>query len=172
MPIKLNDSFQPLMKRIDYLSIGLYCSLMVCALAYAEEIGSVSTAFKLIGPNHKVVVDAFDDPQVQGVACYVSHAKTGGLKGAFGIATDPSQYSIACRQVAPIKFLSPLPLEQEVFQEGISFIFKRMRVVRIVDTKRNALTYLTYSDKLIDGSPENAITAVAVFDQKIPIKGK
>jgi CreA protein len=154
------------------VKLGLCCSLLFSALAQGEEIGSVDTAFKFLGPNHKVVVEAFDDPQVQGVACYVSRAKTGGVKGAIGIATDPSQYSIACRQVAPIKFLNPLPLEQEVFQEGISFIFKRMRVVRIVDAKRNALTYLTYSDRLINGSPENAITAVAVLDQKIPIKGK
>lgn len=137
--------------------------------ARSEEIGSVNTAFQLIGPDHKVVVEAFDDPSVQGVACYVSMAKTGGVKGALGIAKDPSRYSIACRQVAPIHFAKPLPRQEEVFKESASFIFKHVRVVRIVDSKRNALTYLTYSDKLIDGSPDNAITAVAVLDQSIPV---
>ena len=136
----------------------------------AEEFGSVDTAFILVGPDHKVVVEVFDDPSVAGVSCYVSRAKTGGLKGAVGLAKDPSRFSIACRQVGPIKFTKPLPLQEEVFKESASFIFKQVRVVRIIDPKRNALTYLTYSDKLIDGSPDNAITAVAVLDQKIPLK--
>ena len=30
----------------------------------AEEVGEVSTAFKLLGANHKIVVEAFDDPDV------------------------------------------------------------------------------------------------------------
>lgn len=143
---------------------------LLVAGAHAEEIGSVNTAFQLIGPDHKVVVEAFDDPSVQGVSCYVSMAKTGGVKGALGIAKDPSRYSIACRQIGAIKFAKPLPRQEEVFKESASFIFKHVRVVRIVDPKRNALTYLTYSDKLIDGSPDNAITAVAVLDQAIPIR--
>ncbi len=145
-------------------------SCVAAAAARAEEVGSVDTAFKFIGPDHKVVVEVFDDPQVDGVACYVSRAKTGGIKGAFGLADDPSRFSIACRQVAPIKFRKPLPQQEEVFKESASFIFKHVRVVRIIDVKRNALTYLTYSDRIIEGSPDNAITAVAVLDQKIPIK--
>ena len=138
--------------------------------ALAEEIGSVDTVFKLIGPDHKVVVEAFDDPIVDGVSCYVSRAKTGGIKGAVGLAKDPSRFSIACRQVGPIKFRQALKKQEEVFTESASFIFKKVRVVRIVDERRNALTYLTYSDKIIEGSPDNAITAVAVLDQKIPVK--
>jgi CreA protein len=92
------------------------------------------------------------------------------MAGAFGVAKDPSRFSVACRQVAPIRFTKPLPLQEEVFKEGASFIFKHVRVVRIVDAKRNTLTYLTYSDKVIEGSPDNAITAVAVLDQKIPLR--
>lgn len=138
--------------------------------AVAEVVGSVDTAFKLFGPDHKILVEAFDDPSVQGVACYVSRAKTGGMAGAFGVAKDPSRFSVACRQVAPIRFSKPLPLQEEVFKQGASFIFKHVRVVRIVDAKRNTLTYLTYSDKVIEGSPDNAITAVAVLDQKIPLR--
>ena len=138
--------------------------------ARAEEIGSVDTAFKLLGPDHKIVVEAFDDPSVQGVACYISRAKTGGIAGAVGMAKDPSRFSVACRQVGPIRFAKPLPLQEEVFKQDASFIFKHVRVVRIVDPKRNALTYLTYSDKVIEGSPDNAITAVAVLEQKIPLK--
>jgi CreA protein len=136
----------------------------------AEEIGAVDTAFKLIGPDHKVVVEAFDDPDVEGIACYVSRAKTGGIKGALGVAEDPARFSVACRQVGAIRFAKPLPRQAEVFREGASLVWKHVRVVRIVDAKRNALTYLSYSDRLIDGFPDNAISAVAVLDQKIPLK--
>lgn len=133
-----------------------------CIAAQAEQIGTVDTAFQWIGPDHKIVVDAFDDPLVQGVTCFVSRAKTGGLKGAFGLAEDKAEASIACRQVGPISFTKPLPQSDEVFNERLSILFKKLRIVRMVDKKRNALVYLTYSDKLIDGSPENAVTAVAV----------
>jgi len=148
-------------------------SLLLLALAlpvHAEEIGEVSTTFRLLSPNDKVVVDAFDDPSVAGVACYVSRAKTGGYKGAIGLAKDPSRFSVACRQVGPISFAKPLPKQEEVFKESASFVFKHVRVVRLVDSKRNTLTYVTYSDKLIDGSPDNAVTAVPVSGQKIPLK--
>jgi CreA protein len=138
--------------------------------ATAEEIGSVDTEFKLIGPDHKVVVEAFDDPSVEGIACYVSRAKTGGIKGALGVAEDPARFSVACRQVGPIRFTKPLPRQEQVFREGASLVWKHVRVVRIVDPKRNTLTYLSYSDRLIDGFPDNAITAVAVLDQKIPLR--
>ena len=154
------------MKKLTAILFGI---LTGCT-AGAEEIGSVDTEFVLIGADHKVVVEVFDDPTVQGVSCYVSRAKTGGIKGPLGLANDPSRFSIACRQVGPIKFTQPLPRQEQVFKESASFIFKHVRVVRIVDPKRNALTYLTYSDRVIDGSPDNAVTAVAVLDQKIPLK--
>ena len=128
----------------------------------AEPIGSVDTAFKLIGPDHKIVVDAFDDPKVAGVTCYVSRAKTGGVKGALGLAEDKSDASIACRQVGPVAVKEPLPQQEEVFNERLSLVFKRLRIVRMVDRTRNTLVYLTYSDRLVDGSPQNAVTAVAV----------
>ncbi|PTT90318.1 hypothetical protein DBR42_06155 [Pelomonas sp. HMWF004] len=145
--------------------------LAATAMAQAQPIGSVDTAFKLLGPDHKIVVDAYDDPKVQGVACYVSRAKTGGLKGAIGIAEDKAEASIACRQVGPIQIRQPLPTQEEVFNERISLVFKRLRIVRMVDARRNTLVYLTYSDRLIDGSPKNSITAVPVGrETPIPIK--
>jgi CreA protein len=132
------------------------------ALAHAETVGEVDTVFKLIGPDHKIVVDAWDDPKVGGVTCYVSRAKTGGIKGAVGLAEDKSDASIACRQVGPVSFSKPLPDQEEVFSERQSFLFKKLRVVRMVDKKRNTLIYLTYSDRVIEGSPNNSVTAVPV----------
>ncbi|MEJ2804429.1 CreA family protein [Comamonadaceae bacterium PP-2] len=142
--------------------------LLGAGSAVAEDVGEVSTAFKFLGPNHKVVVEAYDDPLVQGVTCYVSRARTGGIKGAVGLAEDRAEAAIACRQVAPVTFTKPLPTQDEVFSERQSILFKRLRVVRMVDAKRNTLVYLTYSDKLIDGSPTNSVTAVPV-DRATPI---
>ena len=142
--------------------------LALAAAARAEPIGDVDTAFQWIGPDHKIVVEAYDDPKVVGVTCYVSRAKTGGIKGALGIAVDKSEASIACRQVGPISVGQPLPRQEEVFNERLSLLFKRLRIVRMVDRARNTLVYLTYSDRLVDGSPQNAVTAVAV-DRATPI---
>jgi CreA protein len=136
--------------------------------AHAEQIGEVDTVFKFIGPDHKIVVDAYEDPEVQGVTCYVSRAKTGGIKGGLGLAEDKAEASIACRQTGPISFAKPIKRQDEMFSERISLVFKRLRVVRMVDSKRNTLVYLTYSDRVIEGSPQNSVTAVPV-DRATPI---
>ena len=147
----------------------LLCSATLSG-AVAETIGDVSTTFKLLSPNDKVVVDVFDDPLVNGVSCYLSHAKTGGYKGAMGLAEDTSDAAVACRQVGPISFKGKIEKQDEVFTTRSSFLFKHVRVVRMVDVKRNTLVYLVYSDKLIDGSPKNSVTAVPVpLSQPIPL---
>ena len=137
----------------------------------AESIGSVDIVFKFIGPDHKIVVEAYDDPKVQGVTCYLSRSRTGGIKGALGVAEDRSEASIACRQVGPISIPKALPDQEEIFNERISLVFKKLRIVRMVDPKRNALVYLTYSDRLIEGSPQNSVTVVPV-ERSIPIPVK
>ena len=138
------------------------------ACARAESVGEVDTVFKWIGPDHKIVVDAYDDPDVAGVTCYVSRAKTGGIKGGLGLAEDKAEASIACRQTGPISFPKPLRQQDEMFNERISLVFKKLRVVRMVDRPRNTLVYLTYSDRVIEGSPQNSVTAVPV-DRGTPI---
>ena len=146
----------------------LALTLALPALVQAETVGHVDTAFKFIGRNHQVVVEAFDDPSVKGVSCYVSRARTGGLKGTFGLAEDTADASVACRQVGDISFSGPLREQEEVFSQSASILFKKVRIVRMVDPKRNTLVYLVYSDKLIEGSPQNSVTAVPV-PASIPI---
>lgn len=128
----------------------------------AEEIGEVSTVFKLLGANHKIVVEAFDDPKVEGVSCFLSRAKTGGIRGSLGLAEDTSDASIDCRQVGPVKFLDELEAGEQVFRQRTSILFKKLQVVRFYDPKRSALVYLTYSDRVIEGSPKNSVSAVVV----------
>ncbi len=135
--------------------------LAACGQTGAEPIGEVDTVFKLIGPDHKIIVEAYDDPKVSGITCYLSRAKTGGLKGAFGLAEDRAEASIACRQTGPIAFnAGKVEKQEEMFNERISLVFKKLRVIRMVDVKRNALVYLTYSDRVIEGYPQNSVTAV------------
>jgi len=141
------------------------------AAARADAIGEVDTVFQWIGPDHKIVVDAYDDPKVAGVTCYVSRAKTGGIKGGLGLAEDKAEASIACKQVGPIHIDKPLPKQEDMFTERISLVFKKLRVVRMVDPKRNALVYLTYSDRVIEGSPQNSVDVVPVDPAtKIPLR--
>lgn len=134
---------------------------------WAEEIGSVDTVFKLLGPDHKIIVEAFDDPDVTNVTCYLSRAKTGGIKGGLGLAEDTSDAAISCQQVGPItlsdKITGSKGKGSVVFQQRTSLIFKKLQVVRFYDAKRNALVYLTYSDRLVDGSPKNALSAVPIL---------
>jgi CreA protein len=148
-----------------------WACLAVAAVARADPIGEVDTVFQWIGPDHKIVVEAYDDPKVAGVTCYLSRAKTGGIKGGLGLAEDKAEASIACRQVGPIAIAKPLPKQEDMFTERISLVFKKLRVVRMVDVKRNVLVYLTYSDRVIEGSPQNSISVVPVDAAlKIPLR--
>ena len=145
-----------------------YNTLLVATLALpslsvaAEEIGCATTAWKLIGANHRVCVYAYDDPKVPGVTCHVSQARTGGVKGSFGLAEDPSQFSLACRQVGPITLPANLPDEDVVFSENTSLMFKETNIHRFLDKKRNVLVYLAISRKIIEGAPANAISTVPI----------
>ena len=152
------------MRSLPVVILSLLALAAVAVPASAEQIGSVGYRFKWLGPNDKIVVEAFDDPDVPGVTCYVSHARTGGIKGAIGLAEDPGEASIACRQVGPIDEgkLAKLRSPHEVFSERASLIFKTTQVTRFWDSKRHALVYLVYTDRIIDGSPRNSISVVPV----------
>jgi len=131
-------------------------------LAAAAAVALAALTALAGGAAQAATAEKIDDPGVQGVTCYVSRARIGGIKGTLGLAEDRAEASIACRQVGPISFPEPLKKQEEVFSERMSILFKRLRIVRMVDPARNTLVYLTYSDKLIDGSPQNSVTAVPV----------
>jgi CreA protein len=151
------------------MPVIVFITTLCCffASASAEEIGTVDTKFKWLGPNDKILVEVFEDEAVPGVACYLSRAKTGGISGAVGMAEDTSDASIACRQIGPISLADEIREGkadgQEVFKKRTSLIFKSMQVVRFYDPRRNVLVYLTYSDRIIEGSPKNSISVVPVL---------
>jgi CreA protein len=140
----------------------LALALLLPVSAVAEDIGSVGYRFQWVGPNDKITIEAFDDPDVAGVTCYIARARTGGMKGALGLAEDPPYASISCHQVAPVDTskLGKLKSPHEVFSERASLIFKTTQVVRFWDARRQALVYLSYTDRIIEGSPQNAISVV------------
>ena len=134
--------------------------------ARAEELDCVTTEWKLLGANHQVCVYAFEDPDLPCVTCYMSQARTGGLSGSFGLAQDPSQFSLACRQTGPITLPAKLPESETVFSEDTSLLFKETRVVRLWDKANTTLVYLAISRKLIEGAPANSISTVPVMPWK------
>jgi CreA protein len=143
---------------------AMMASTGLCTAAQAQErIGAVSTTFRVIGPNDKVVVDRYDDPKVENAACYVSRAETGGISGAVGLAEDPSRFSIACRAVGPLRVVGDIDKSKNgelVFSERTSAVFKAMHVTRFFDKTKNVLVYLVTSTKIVEGSPFNSISVV------------
>jgi CreA protein len=131
--------------------------------ARADTVGCVTTTWKLIGANHKVCVEAFGDPKIPGVTCHVSQAKTGGVSGSLGLAQDPSQFSLACRQTGPITLPANMPKDETVFTEDTSILFKETRIVRLWDEAHRTLVYLAISRKLIEGAPANSVSTVPVM---------
>ena len=143
------------------------CSVLVLLLAVArpalaEDVGCTSTTFRIFGANDKVCVQAFDDPDIPGVSCYVSQARTGGVAGSLGVAEDPSRFAVSCRQTGPIVLPEKLPKEASVFSDSTSLVWKNTKVIRMLDAKRNTLVYVAISRKVIEGSPMNAVSAVPI----------
>ncbi len=150
----MNMRFRPLLMLVLVLS---------ASHVKAENVGCVTTEWKLIGANHKVCVESFRDPKIPGVTCHVSQARTGGISGSFGLAQDPSQFSLACRQTGPITLPDKLPKDAVIFSEDTSILFKETRVIRMWDEPNRTLVYLAISRKLIDGAPANSISTVPVM---------
>lgn len=152
------------MQKIFSLTGILLSAILFSSAAMGEEkdIECVSTTFRVTG-NDKVCVSRFDDEKVGGVSCYISQARTGGVKGTLGLAEDPSRFSLSCSQTGPVTIdLTKLKSREEVFSSRTSLIFKHTQVYRMVDVARNTLIYIAFSDRVIEGSPYNAVASVAI----------
>jgi len=128
-----------------------------------DRIFSKSTVWRPLTPDDKLVVYGVDDPAVEGVACHYTAPERGGIKGTLGVAEEVSDISLACRQIGPIRFKEKFEQGAVVLSERRSLIFKRMRIVRGCDEKRNVLVYLVYSDRPIEGSPKNSTSSVPIM---------
>ena len=128
-----------------------------------DEIFSKSTVWKPLTPDDKLVLYGLDDPAVEGVACHYTVPEKGGVKGMLGVAEEVSDISLACRQIGPVRFKEKFEQGSIVFSERRSLVFKRMRIVRGCDVKRNVLVYMVYSDRPIEGSPKNSTSSVPIM---------
>ena len=152
------------MKKLLTIALGATLLSSACWANDVREIGAVSTAFKLIGPNHKIVVSAFDDPKVKGITCYVARPRTGGLKGAVGLAEDPSIASVSCAQTGPITYSGKISTDEdgeEVFDESRSIIFKSLNINRLYDKEKGSLVYVVRTHRIIEGSPDTSVSVVS-----------
>jgi len=146
------------------VTIMLFSGLAAAVSAQeADLVFKKSTTFNLLTPNNKLATYGIDDPLVQGVACHFTVPEKGGVKGFFGLAEELSGASLACRQIGPVTFKGKFGQGDEMFRQRRSIFFKKMRIVRGCDTKRNVLVYLIYTDKLIDGSPKNSTSTVPIM---------
>ena len=122
-----------------------------------------STVFKWVSPNDKLATYGLDDPIVEGVACHFTAPERGGFKGWLGLAEEVSDISLACRQIGPVRFKEKFEQGDDVFRKRRSLFFKKMQIVRGCDAKRNVLVYLSYTDRLIEGSPQNSTSTVPLM---------
>ncbi|MEM6616256.1 MAG: CreA family protein [Pseudomonadota bacterium] len=154
------------MKNAVLVAIGLFF-VVFSPFALADDdpdlIFKRSTVWKFLTPDHKLATYGIDDPLIDGVACHFTVPEKGGISGMFGVAEELSDASLACRQVGPIVFKEKFEQGGEMFRKRRSIFFKRVRIVRGCDAKRNVLVYLIYSDKLIEGSPKNSTSTVPIM---------
>ena len=146
--------------------IALHFGAATASAQQADEpelIFKKSTVFRLLSPDAKLATYAIDDPGVEGVACHFTVPEIGGWTGWAGFAEERSETSLACRQVGPVAFREKFEQGEEIYRQRRSLFFKKMQIVRGCDAKRNVLVYLAYTDKIIEGSPQNSPSTVPIM---------
>ena len=139
------------------------CFLALAALpAAAEEVGRVGVDW--VG--NDVVVEAFADPEVQGVTCHVAYFSRSVIDrlSQGNWFEDPSYSAVDCAATGPI-VLGDIDRSgdgENVFSEGRSLIFKSLRVTRVWDKSNNMLVYLAHANELTQGSGKMSISTVAL----------
>ncbi len=147
------------------IALVLLAGLAACSKE-TDKIGEASTVFNMLGKNDRIEIEAFDDPDVKGVSCFLSYAKKGGLKETVNLEEDASDASVSCVQTAPQIHFNETVVEKprRVFKRDASFAFKSLQIMRYYDIKRKAFAYMVYSDKIIQGSPKNSLSVVSCYD--------
>jgi CreA protein len=152
-------------KRSKHNALGFALALLVLTppQLLAEEVGNVDVDWL----GNDVIVEAFQDPKVEGVTCHISYFDRGLIdrlqKGNW--FEDPSNSAISCRQTGPVT-LGDIERDQEgesVFSERRSIILKSLNVQRIFDQKNQTLIYISHAREVQDGSAKMAISTVPLY---------
>src|ERR1700719_1890434 len=155
-----NESMKWISRMVVLLTVIGTAAILTSCGPKPHRVGSVNTEFKLIGPDHKIVVESYDDPKIDGITVFISKSQKAGIKGALGLAEDTSDASVAVRQTGPIKVKEAFENGEDAFTEQRSVLFKRLHVSRFWDAPHKSLVYVVWTDRLINGSPQNSISAV------------
>lgn len=147
--------------------------LPMAAAAFADTVGQVGVDWT----GNDIYIDAVRDPEVNGVTCHVSYFDRSVIdrvtKGNW--FEEPSDSSISCRQTGPIT-IGDIDLSkdgEEVFNQGISLIWKQQVVNRIYDKANDTLVYLSHTRQVQDGSAKMSISTVPLYGQAVTwTKGK
>jgi CreA protein len=148
------------MPTISRAAILVALTLLAGTAEAADEVGS----FRNDWTGNSIVVEAVNDPKVQGVTCHLTHFDRSVIdrltKGNW--FEDPSNSSIACRQTAPIVVgaIDVSKAGEEVFSERTSLIFKSIAIRRIYDRQNDTLVYVAYSRQVKDASAKMAVSTV------------
>jgi CreA protein len=152
------------------LCLAAAASAVLASPASAEEVGQVGVDWL----GNDIIVEAITDPKIEGVTCHISYFDRGLIdrfqKGNF--FEQPSDSSIACRQTGAI-VIGDISFDEEgeeVFNEGISLVWKQRVVNRIYDKKNNTLIYLSHSRQVQDGSAKMSLSTVPLFNQQVTWK--
>jgi CreA protein len=154
---------------MKFLAAAALAFLVSSATVFAQEaddpelIFKKTTVWRLLSPDAKLATYVLDDPGVSGVSCYFTVPEVGGWSGWAGFAEERSETSLACRQTGPVLISAKFAQGAEIYQQRRSLFFKKLQIVRGCDAKRNVLVYLAYTDKLIDGSPQNSTSTVPLM---------
>ena len=148
-------------------ALALALALVSATPSVAEQVGKIATDWT----GNDIIVDAIQDPKVQGVTCHLTYFERGLIdrlrKGDW--FQDPSNSSIACRQTGPIT-VGEIDMDrngEEVFREGLSLVFKSLVVRRIFDKQNNTLIYLSHSRRVQEGSAKMAISTVPLYNVQV-----
>ena len=149
------------------LASALAAAIALPALAQESDdpelLFKKTTVWRMLSPDAKLATYVLDDPDVKGVSCYFTVPEIGGWSGWAGFAEERSETSLDCRQVGPIQINAKFEQGGQVYRQRRSLFFKKMQIVRGCDAKRNVLVYLAYTDKLIEGSPNNSTSTVPIM---------
>ena len=82
--------------KMKWMTLPLLALLLSACGKNTDSTGEASTVFNLLGKNDRIEIEAFDDPDVHGVSCFLSYAKKGGLRETVNLEEDASDASVSC----------------------------------------------------------------------------
>ena len=144
-------------------ALGAAGWLALAPEAEADTVGKIGVDWL----GNDIVVEAFEDPKVEGVTCHVAYFERGLIdrlqQGNW--FEDPSNSAISCRQTGPIK-LGDIDRSRDgegVFSERRSIIWKSLRVKRLFDAESQTLIYIAHAREVQQGSAKMSISTVPLY---------